>query len=120
MPDIREATTVAAGATVTNLLAGNTFEFVGLTPMLFQLFAVQDGVLAPELTLDVNFSNAIVAQALAVPLIAAAGTGPNVNEHKIAEGVAMPGDRLVIKAVNTAAVAVANLRFLVKLNSTGA
>lgn len=116
MPDIREATTVAAGATIVNLLAGNTFEFVGQQPQHFRLYAVQDGVAATELALDVNFSNKIVGQSLAVPLVAAAGTGPNTNEHLIAEGVAMPADRLVIKAVSTS-LAIANLRFLVKLNT---
>jgi len=116
MPDIREATTVAAGATVVNLLAGNTFEFVGQSPQQFKLYAVQDGVAAAELTLDVNFSNKIVAQSLAVPVFTAT-LGPNINEHLIAEGVAMPADRLVIKAVSTAAAATANLRFLVKLNT---
>jgi len=119
MPDIRTQTSIAAGATVTNLLAGNTFEFVGRAPQLFQLFAIQDGVLAAELALDVNFSNAIVAQALLVPLATAVGIGPNTNEHKVAEGVAMPGDRLVIKAVNSAAAATALLRILVKLNNVG-
>jgi len=119
MPDIREAVAVTAGLTITNLLAGNTFEFVGQQPQHFRLFAVQDGAASGELTFDVNFSNKIVAQALAVPTFTA-GLGPNTNEHLIAEGVAMPSDRLVIKAVNTAAAATANLRFLVKLNTVAA
>ena len=116
MPDIRKARTVAAGATVTNLMAGDTFEFIGQQAMRFRFYAVQDGVNDDELAVDVNFSNAIVAKDLAIPVFTA-GQGPNANEHRVCEGVARPGDRLVIQVKSTAAAATANLRWLVRLNA---
>jgi len=121
MPDIRGSSSIAAGATVVNLLTGNIFEFVGPVPQAFELYAVFDTAAAGECTLDVSFGNAIVAQALEVPFlpVGEAGTGPFTNRHKVAEGVAMPGDRLVIKAQNSAGAAIAELRYFVKLRSVG-
>lgn len=113
MASLRIATTVGAGATIVNLLAGENIEFVGSRPAVVRVFAVQDGVAANELTLEVTFGNVISGRSIAVPVFTA-GQGPNMNEHKVNDGVAMPGDRIQIKAQSTAAAATANLRVLVE------
>jgi hypothetical protein len=116
MPDIRVAVQVAAGATNQNILAGNTFEFVGQRPTAVQVFAVEDGVAETEGALDVNFGNAIVAQGLAIPVFTAT-LGPDTDKHMVTQGIAMPGDRLVIAAKNVAAAAAMNLRALIRLTT---
>jgi len=101
----RDDRSLAAGATVVNILAGTPFEFVQRRPAAVIVHAVTDppGVGDEgELLMDVLFGTVIVAQRLPIPGFTA-GQGPNRTDHQLVSGVAAPGDRIVVGLASIAA-----------------
>lgn len=111
MASLRQAGALAAGGTIVNVLAGENLEFVGQRPAAVKIFAVQDGVGPTELVMEVTFGNSVSGRSIVVPVFTA-NQGPNVDQHEVNAGVAMPGDRIQIKLQNLAAAATANWRIL--------
>jgi len=112
MPSIRDSRTVAAGVTVSNILAGSKFEFMPQAAAIL-VYAIHDA--GGPVIMDITFGNVVEGDAMVVPITATAGDGPNIQDHLLASGVAAPGDRLQIKVQNTSAATTANVRTLVQI-----
>jgi len=116
MPGIqRFDATLAAGATVANLLAGTFMERAGPRPEVVTVFGVVDNIagLAGFVTIEFRLGNVVVGDAPVVPLFTVR-EGPNRNEHKIGVGVAAPFDLIQLRLFNGAAATVAPYRFLIE------
>ena len=111
MPTIRVSSVVGIGGTVPNVLAGSQFEFLA-RPSVIQVFNVQD--LADLAEIEVFFG-----QELQLPqspcLQFTAGFGPNVPDHEVVNDIGAPGDRLVVRLVETGGVGTATVRTMVKI-----
>jgi hypothetical protein len=96
------------GATVTNILTGTPFEFIGRVPTAVLVYSVTDPPGAGDegkLTMDVLFGTVILAQGAPIfPFLA--NQGPTRTDHLMVSGVAAPGDRIVVALRSTAAAAV--------------
>lgn len=112
MPTIIDSRSIAAGATVNNVLAGQTFEF------LKNLSRVDVGIVtdnsAGEVIADIQFGPEIQVEQAAVGVQAAAGALPRIPDDIIVSDAAAAGDRLVIRVRNTS-VAAATVRTLVRI-----
>lgn len=101
MPTIVDTRSIAAGATVTNVLAGKTYEF------LRNLSRVDVGIVsdnaAGEVTADIQFGPEIQAEQVPVGVQSVAGAIPRIPEDIIVSDAAAAGDRLVIRVTNGAA-----------------
>ena len=118
MPSIRVSTTLAAGASDTNILSGSKFEFMPAAGAVLVYAKHQNDVTAATplaVEEDVTFGNVIEGDALLVPFTPTPGDGPDTDKDLIASGVAAAGDRLVIKATNGGAEQ-ATVRTLIKIN----
>jgi len=114
VPTIRDDRSVAAGATVANILAGSQFEFMRV-PSHIAVYAVEDSAGADGLlNMDVSFGNTIEADSYQVPTKGAT-LGPNVNEDQAISAVAAAGDRIVIRLRNTDGANAKASRILVKI-----
>ena len=111
MPTIRSSDTVAIGGTIANVLAGSQFEFLA-RPSVVQVFAVQDAGDLAEI--EVFFGQELQLPQSPVTQIAA-GTGPNVPDDEIVNDIGAPGDRLVVRLVETGGAATAITRTMVKI-----
>ncbi len=110
MPTIRTTNTLLAGATVGNVVAGNQFEFIQ-APSRVQVWAVHEGVGIGEV--EVFFGQELqLPQAMANKVTAG---GPNINTDLLVDDFAAPGDRLVIRIVESAGAAPVDVRVLVKI-----
>lgn len=115
MPTIRNRQSIAAAATVANILAGSEFEFLPV-PAQIQVAITSDQV---DTELDVSFGNAIQIQNGAVPQVVVATTGfegPRIPEDIVVSDIADAGDRLVVRVRNPDAVnpAVVNTLVMIK------
>jgi hypothetical protein len=111
VPTIRVSSDIAAGGVVANVLAGSQFEFLA-RPSIVQVFCVQDtGDLAE---IEVFFGQEL--QLPQSPVTAAVATmGPNVPDDEIVNDIGAPGDRLVVRLVETGGIANADVRTMVKI-----
>jgi len=120
MPSILDSRTVAAATTVTNILQGSKFEFMGTNAaiLVYSCFGANTPA-AGDILMDVTFGSGIVGDTLAVPLEPRSttnpGEGPDRQSQLIASGVAAAGDRLQIKLQNTDAAATHDVRTLVEI-----
>lgn len=115
MPTLRFESSLAAGATDTNILAGSKFEILPFNSAV-SVFAVQDGADAGDLKADFTLGNVIEIDDAAVPTFTP-NQGPNRQDHLLGAGVARAHDRLQIKLVNGDAVNAANYRILVDIRA---
>ncbi len=116
MPGVlRFDATLAAGATVPNLLAGTFMERLGPRPEVVSVYGVVDNIaaLATFVTCEIRMGNVILLDAGVIPLFTVR-EGPNRNEHKLAVGVGSPFDLIQIRLFNGTAATVAPYRFLVE------
>ena len=111
MPTIRSSDTVAIGGTVANVLAGSQFEFLA-RPSIVQVFAVQDAGDLAEI--EVFFGQELQLPQSPITQTGAA-LGPNVPDDEIVNDVGAPGDRLVIRLVETGGLNTAIVRTMVKI-----
>lgn len=111
MPSLRFVTTaLGAGGVIQNLLTGSKFEYLP-APAAVIVYAAAD---AAGVNMEVAFGNVIEADQLDIPVGPAAGQGPNLQDHRIASGVAAAGDRLQVRLQNTGGAAT-NIRTLVEI-----
>lgn len=109
MPSLRFVTTaLGAGATVQNLLTGSKFEYLP-SPAAIIVYAVASAI---GVQLELTFGNVIECDQMDIPVEPAANQGPNLQDHRIASGVAAAGDRLQIKLQNTSAGAITIRTFI--------
>lgn len=108
MPTARFANALIANETVENIIAGSQFEFLG-RPSRVQVYSAAD--LGDEVNLEVFFGQELQATPAPVPRVAD-GTGPTVPDDLVVDDVGAPGDRLVLRIVNTLGVA-ADVRTMV-------
>jgi len=96
---LRLSNIVLSGTTVVNILAGRKQEFLG-RPAVVTLYQRQDDVSGSIIEATLTLGNVIVAEDLIsnrnVAASAQFGTGPNMNEDMVAQGVGAPGDRIQI------------------------
>lgn len=111
MPTIRATTVVPAGGVVQNVLTGSQFEFLA-RPSIVQVFAVQD--LTELAQIEVFFGQELQLPQSPVTE-AVAGTGPKVPDDEIVNDLGAPGDRLVVRLVETGGAVAANVRTMVKI-----
>lgn len=115
MSVFRVNTTVAAGGTVANIMAGSKFEFLA-RPSAVRVFAVQDAADLAEL--DFTLGNVVIGEDL--PLTErAAGEGPSMTDDKLVAGVGAPGDRIQIRLRETGGAAPAITRVVVDIAELG-
>ena len=114
MPVVRDERAIAAGASVTNILTGSKFEFLGRNSVV-EIFSVMDGPAVGTVVMDVTFGNVLEGDGLQLPTMTAT-LGPNRNDHKLISALAQAGDRLQIKIANNGA-AQANCRTLVVITA---
>lgn len=111
MPTIRVSSVVPIGGTVANVLAGSQFEFLA-RPSIVQVFCVQDAADLAEI--EVFFGQEL--QLPTSPVTATtAGEGPKVPDDEIVNDIGAPGDRIVVRLVETGGVATAVVRTMVKI-----
>lgn len=112
MPTIRNSTIVPIGGTTPNVLAGSQFEFLA-RPSVVQVFAVQDP--ADLAQIEVFFGQELQLPQAPVQYAPVAGEGPIVPQDELVNDVGAPGDRLVIRLVETGGIATAIVRTMVKI-----
>ena len=106
MPSIRQSTALAIGAVNTNILAGSKFEFLP-NPCAIVVYAVVDaaGDALAGVNLELSMGNVVEADAIRVPREPTAGTGPDMQNHRVAAGVGAGGDRIQIRLSNQSGAA---------------
>lgn len=112
MPTMIVTQSIGAGATVTNLLAGQTFEFLKNLSRV-DVGLVSDNALG-EVVADIQFGPEIQAEQVPVGAQSVAGALPRIPDDIVVSDAAAAGDRLVIRVRNTAAGA-AIVRLLVRI-----
>lgn len=112
MPTHRFSVTVAAGAQVANALAGSQFEFLG-APSVVQVYMAQDTAVGIG-EAEVFFGQELEAVQAPIPMRVAT-LGPEVPEDLIVDDVGAPGDRIVIRLIETGGAAGAVIRGMVKV-----
>ncbi len=115
MSVVRLNTTVLAGATNENILAGSKFEFLS-RPSAVRIFAVQDA--ADLAQLDLTLGNVVVGENLPITEVAA-GTGPSMLDDKLVSGVGSPGDRIQVRLRETGGALPAITRVLIEIAELG-
>lgn len=111
MPTIGVSSVVGIGGTIANVLAGSQFEFLA-RPSVVQVFAVQD--LGDLAEIEVFFGQELQLPQNPVKQFTA-GFGPNVPDHEMVNDIGAPGDRLVVRLVETGGIATATVRTMVKI-----
>lgn len=112
MPTIRVSSVVPIGGTVQNVLAGSQFEFLA-RPSVVQIFAAQDPADLGEM--EVFFGQELQLPQAPVQYAPAAGEGPVVPNDEVVNDVGAPGDRMVVRLVETGGLATAIVRVMVKI-----
>jgi hypothetical protein len=116
MATIRREDSFTASETKDNLISGSKFEFPE-TNVVVRIFAVCDNTeftAGARLEMDATAGNVIAADAVSVSVFTD-DLGPNRNEHLITRFVARAGQRIQIKARETAGF-VQNLRTLIDID----
>jgi len=94
MPSVRVANTLAANATVANVLAGSPFEFVGSLSSV-EVAMSRDVITAASVLLaDVTFGPEVQIEGANIGVEVAVGQGPRLPDMVIVSDVAAPGDRI--------------------------
>ena len=104
-------TSVGAGLTVENIMAGSKFEFLA-RPSAVRVFAVQD--LADLAEMDFTLGNVVVGERMRLTEVTAS-TGPSMLDDKIAAGVGAAGDRIQIRLVETGGALAAITRVVIEI-----
>jgi len=112
VPVFKNVQSVLANAVVTNIMAGSKFEFLPRNSVI-RIYAAQDTGTG-NVDLDFTLGNVVVGDSLA-PNVTLAGTGPDRNTDLLATGVGAAGDRIQIRAQETAGVPTP-MRVLVEIN----
>jgi len=112
MPVFKSVQTVALNSVVTNLMTGSKFEFLPRNSVV-RIYAAQDTGTG-NVDIDYTLGNVVVGDSLA-PNIVAAGTGPDRNTDLLATGVGAAGDRIQLRAQETAGTNTP-IRVLVEIN----
>lgn len=112
MPIFKYVDTIATSAVVTNLMQGSKFEFLPRNSVV-RVYAAQDNA---NVDLDFTLGNVVVGDGLAPNVTAAPGLGPDRNTDLLATGVGAAGDRIQIRAQETAGGAGTPIRVLVEIN----
>jgi hypothetical protein len=113
VPTIRVSSALGIGATIANVLAGSQFEFLG-RPSIVQVFNVADNIATSVPEIEVFFGQELQAPQAPCTLVAA-GVGPNVPDDEIVNDIGAPGDRLVVRLVETGGLVAAVVRTMVKI-----
>ncbi len=114
MPTIPFTSVLLAGGQDPNVLQGSQFEFVGQAPAAVQIYATADpGGGVPEL--EIFFGQELQMRQGGIGLSPAIGFTPVVPNDEKVNDVAAPGDRLVVRTVETGAALGVTIRGLVKL-----
>lgn len=113
MPTLRLESSLAAGTSDTNLLAGSKFEILPF-PAVVTIYGVQDGADAGDVTVDFTMGNQVEIDGAAVPTFTA-NLGPDTDKHMLGKGVSARHDRLQLKLMNADAVNASAYRFLVDI-----
>jgi hypothetical protein len=113
MPTIRVTSDTGIGGTVANVLAGSQFEFLA-RPSIVQVFAVQDPSVGTA-SIEVFFGQELQLPQSPTTFAAAAGIGPNVPDDEIVNDIGAPGDRLVVRLVETGGSTAAIVRTMIKI-----
>lgn len=111
MPTIRRTQSLTANQVVDNVLQGSQFEFIQV-PSRVQIYAVYQVTAAGVGEVEVFFGQELQCSQEA-PNVVTAG-GPTVPDDIIVDDYAAPGDRLVVRVVETAG-GTADVRILVKI-----
>jgi len=112
MPTFRDSQTVAAGATVTNIMAGSKFEFLP-RPSVIKVYSAQDtGTGSVEL--DFTLGNVVVGDDLG-PNVVTAGTGPARDSDLLTQGAGAAGDRIQIRLREVGGATATPVRTLVEI-----
>jgi hypothetical protein len=112
MPTIRNSIDTGVGGTVANVLAGSQFEFLA-RPSIVQVYATQDPADLAEI--EVFFGQELQSPQAPVSYALNAGEGPIVPNDEIVSDIGAPGDRIVIRVVETGGAATAIVRTMVKI-----
>lgn len=112
MPTIRVSSVVPIGGSVPNVLAGSQFEFLA-RPSVVQVFAAQDPADLAEM--EVFFGQELQLPQAPVQYAPVAGEGPVVPNDEVVNDIGAPGDRLVVRLVETSGVATAIVRTMIKI-----
>jgi len=103
---------IAANGTVANLMTGDKFEFLPRGAVV-KVYAAQDVIVGGLVQID--FTLGIRVQGDNLPLtITAAGVGPNRDSDLLASGVGMAGERIQLRARETAG-AIVPIRVFVEI-----
>ena len=102
MPTTRDNRSVAAGATVLNILDGSLFENISRNgPLTIAAVAAN----ATEVLMSVLAGTETLLEESSVPLEPAVGQGPNLQDHLILLEPVGRGDKITIRIRNTGAAA---------------
>lgn len=105
MPIVTRSQTIAANATVENLIAGSEFEFAP-GPQRVAIGLLQDAVVGGNVDVTIQFGSEVIGSAGPIPVAAAAGLPVSMDQHMYYQDVAAGGDRIKITVRETAGVAV--------------
>ncbi len=100
MPTTRDNRSVAAGATVLNILDGSLFEIVRRAGNLVVAAVAAN---ATEVLMSILADTETLLEESTVPLETAVGLGPTLDEHILLLEQVTPGDKLTIRIRNTGA-----------------
>jgi len=102
MPQISGRGAIAAGPAI-NVLAGQLFERIGARPARIKVYACNDDAAAAlgDLTATMYVGSEVLVQNAPLPRSPALGLA--VPDHQIANGVALPGDQLILEITSAAA-----------------
>lgn len=115
MPSIRKTIALLQGASNSNILTGERYEFAR-GPQLWRFYAAQDGAVDGTVKLTTFAGNVVNDDAIDVPTAAAAGQGPNTSDHYIGQMIVTPGDRVQVKLENTDGTNPSNVRVLAQIS----
>lgn len=109
MPSQRFNTTILAGATNANILAGSQFEFLGV-PSRVQAYMAGDTA-AGVYNAEIFFGQELELADGPGPIFTA-GFGPEVPEHLVLDDIGGAGDRIVVRLTETGGALAAIVRTL--------
>jgi len=98
MPQFSEVRTVAAGATVPNIMTGSPFERVGGLGAHVKVYSVQVDQGVGDIQLTVLLGSDVIVQDAGLGLRA---FGVVIPDDQKADGDALPGDQITVRLVNT-------------------
>jgi len=116
MSVISRVTVIGVGATNENLIAGQPGEFIGGRPAVVSIYAVRDTAgNAGVGNLEILFGQRQMYPSAPLANSAAAGRGPLDPDDLIVRDVAMPGERITLRATETGGAATMTTRVRVDI-----